>query len=149
MVTKKQVGVRLHAIMVRYLPAIWSFLILIPMVPALGFLNVADPITWFASIGFAIAGLVFIYDGLAIMPDKSKFNGLVASIILFVIGGANIFFAGMIWIGEFNPFVGNSDWTPFATVTLGLGVVALFISGTIELVLIKLSNKVIKEKLSH
>ena len=147
MPNKKQVGVRLHAVMVRYTPAIWSFLVLIPMVPMLGFLDVNDPATWFGSVGFALAGLVMIYDGLAIWPEKGKIQGLTASFILFVIGGANIFFSFMIWTHQFNPFVGNSAWTPFATVTLGLGVVALFISGTIELILIKLYSKVLKEKI--
>ena len=94
MVTKKKAGVRLHAIMVRYTPAIWSFLVLIPMVPALSFLNITDPVIWFASIGFTLAGLVFIYDGLVIFPNnKKEFQSVVASFVLFIIGGVNIFFA--------------------------------------------------------
>ena len=148
MVTKKQAGVRLHTVMVRYLPAIISFLVLVPMVPALGFLNVQDPATWFGFLGFTLAGLVFVYDGLTILPDKGKINGLVASFILFVIGGANILFAILIWFGYFNPFVGDSMYTPWATVTLALGTVALFISGTIELILIKTFNSQVKAKLS-
>jgi hypothetical protein len=148
LVTKKQAGVRLHAIMVRYTPAIISFIVLIPMVPALGFLNVQDPATWLGFLGFMLAGLVFVYDGLSILPEKGKINGLVASFVLFIIGGANIVFAVMIWFGWFNPFVGSSVYTPWATVTLALGTIALFISGTIELILIKMYNTQVKAKLS-
>ena len=147
MVTKKQVGVRLHSIMVRYTPAIWSFLVLIPMVPALSILRFNDPLTMFTSIGFALAGLVMVYDGLAIWPDKGKIQGLSASFILFVIGGSNLFLSGMVFTHNFNPFVGTSSWTPFAVIVLGFGTVALFISGTIELVLNTFYKDFLKNKL--
>ena len=148
MPNKKQIGVRLHAIMFRYTPASWSFLVLIPMVPMLGFLDVNDPATWFGTIGFVLAGLVLFYDGLAIWPSKKEqFHGIVASSILFVIGGANIFFGYMIWVHQFNPFVGSSAWTPFATITLGFGVLALFIAGTVELLLVRMMKDVGREAL--
>lgn len=140
-------GVRLHAIMVRYTPALWAFSILVPMVPALGFIRLGDPAIWFATVGFILAGLVFIYDALTIMPSRGQIAGVVATGVLFIIGIANIIFGMMIYLGYFNPFVGSSPWTAFATVTLGLGVFALFVSGSIELILIKMAGKEAKSRL--
>lgn len=133
--------------MVRFTPALWAFSILVPMVPALGFVKLGDPATWFATIGFLLAGLVFIYDALTIMPSKGQIAGIVATGVLFIIGIANVIFSIMIYLGYFNPFVGSSPWTGFATVTLALGVFALFISGSIELILIKMAGKEAKSRL--
>ena len=100
MPSKKAVAIRLHAITIRFLPATISFLVLIPMIPALAFMDVADPATWLGFLGFTLAGLVFIYDGLVVFPDKKgEHLGLTASAVLFVLGSANIFFAVMIWFG--------------------------------------------------
>ena len=142
MPSKKAVAIRLHAVTIRFLPATISFLVLIPMIPALAFMDVADPATWLGFLGFTLAGLVFIYDGLVVFPaKKGEYLGVTASAILFIIGGANIVFGLMVWFGWFNPFVGNSEFTPWATVTLGLGVGALFFAGLFELIAIKFINK--------
>ena len=80
-------------------------------------------------------------------PDKGKIQGLTASFILFVIGGSNLFLSVMVYTHNFNPFVGSSEWTPFAVIVLGFGTVALFISGTIELVLNTFYKDYLKQKL--
>ena len=105
MPSKKAVAVRLHSITIRFLPAMISFIVLIPMVPALAFMDVADPATWLGTLGFTLAGLVFVYDGLVVFPDKKgQYLGLTASAVLFIIGGANIIFGLMVLFCWFNPF---------------------------------------------
>ena len=145
---KKAIAVRLHSVTLRFLPATISFIVLIPMVPALAFMDVLDPARWLGFLGFTLAGLIFVYDGLVIFPEKrDQYLGLTASAVLFIIGGANIIFGIMTWFGWFSPFVGSSEYTPWATVTLSLGVGALFFAGLFELIAIKLANKAVKARL--
>lgn len=148
MPSKKKVGIRLHAITVRFTPALWALSVWIPMVPFLGFLKVSDPVTWFATFGFLLPGLVFIYDALTILPEKGKFTGISAAVIMFALGAVNIFFSAMVWLHYFNPFSPNSALTPYAVVTLGLGIILLVAGGAIETYIGKRLGQEIKSRTS-
>lgn len=132
----------------RYAGALWAFSVWVVITPWVSFIQIVDPATWFAAMGFILAGGAFIYDALTIWPNKGQYVGLTPTIIFIIFGASNILFGGMILNGNLNPYVGTSDLMAFASVTLGLGVASLFITGTYEIYAARHAVKELKAKLN-
>lgn len=147
MVNKKKLGLRLHGLG-RFAGALWAFSLFVIITPYMNFINIVDPLTWFAGMAFVFAGGEFVYNALTIWPEKGKLIGLTPTIMMMILGVVNFVFAGMIFLNYFNPYTNHSEWIGFASITLGLGTLSLFITGIYEIYAGRHAVKELKAKLN-
>ena len=135
MVNKRKLGLRLHGIMTKYVPALWTASVFVGITSYASFFRIVDPLVWFTSVGFFIGGAAFLYEGLIVFPDKGKIAGMAAAIMMLVMGVVNVILGFAIFQGWFNPYFNTSALVMFSSIMLGLSTLLLFIAGTAEIIL--------------
>ncbi len=131
-------------IMYRAIPltvTIVLFLMIAP-IPALSFMRNIDPVLMLAGLILFIDAVVLLVEFFRNLPDAGSHNGaktgaymfLVMSIILFIFGGATMFF------DDYNPFANASGDITNLTLTAILGITALVMYTSVHPLLFTKSN---------
>ena len=135
LVNKRKLGLRLHGLMTKYLPAILTGSVFVGISNYASFLRIVDPLVWFTTLGFLVGGAAFLYEGLVVFPEKGKFAGLATAILMVAMGVINFILGLAIFMHWFNPYFNNTQLVMFASIMIGFSTILLFIAGTAEVIL--------------